>query len=265
MHRIIAAILLLSATLAAQSPPPGNIKLLSGYEHAAAKGNDSGKAGTIQRPKGLHIEYGIGMGSKLANTADYSDGAGLIYEESSIAGRPVRFISELGTGDRLAEIFFTRDKLRFRATYKDVQQLGELLLTALSYPARPSQPGFLRIPFRRIKLEKDPANTLITHGQVTHTVGSGSRGSIRQRGEPEIHYQVGAPPAPLSDWTLHQNFIGHPVTVSYGTPAGETVPALQVVFMPQPGADADPVTFRSPVRNDREFVHVMMTVLTYHQ
>lgn len=277
MRFLFAFLMLCGAGLSAQAPPPGAIRLLPGYVHKAAAGKDSGKAGTIGRPQGPQIEYRFGMKSKLAPVFDPpthapellitsdDDGPQMIHEATNIAGRPVRFFAVPAKNHSEAEVFFTRDKLGFRAKYADMQQLAEILLITLSYPLRPGQPGFERLPFRRIKLEEDPPNTIITHGRFTHTLSTDSSGSIRQAHQPEIQYQVGAPPDPLPEWTLQQRFIGHPITVSYGTRAGGTTPSLQIVFLPQPGSDADPVTFRAYVRNDREFVEALMTVLAYHQ
>lgn len=184
-----------------------------------------------------------------------------ISEGTSIAGRPVLFLGTPTKEGGKAEIYFKRDQLRFVAKYANKQELAEILLTALSYPARPGQPGFLRIPFRRIKLEKDPANTLITRGKFKHVVENNDSGAIIQPGEPTIRYTVGPPPAALAGWFLRQEFIGHAIAVSYsGLQAG----TLQVVFYPIPGSEANPVTFQSVVRNDREFVHALMTILTYH-
>ena len=277
-----------ATALVAQEPPPGAIKLLPQYAHVPATGKNAGKSGVIQRPNGPRIEYEFGISAPhsplppeyapsphgaeaditqphMASTKDIDLAplAGAWIEEStSIAGRPVKFFGTSGKGGSRAEIYFTRDKLRFRSPYANLQQLAEVLLTALSYPARPGQPGFLRIPFRRIKLEKDPPNTLITHGQANHTVSTRDSGKISQPNEPVIEYVVGPPPAPLAQWTLRQDFIGQPITVTFGDGQSRT---LQVVFQPQPGSDADPVTFRSVVRNDKEFVHALMTILTYHQ
>ncbi|HUS20358.1 MAG TPA: hypothetical protein VMZ25_11970 [Terriglobales bacterium] len=292
MRKLLPFVLLFSAMLAAQTPPPGSIKLLPQYEHLPASGKNADKAGTIQRANGPRIEYEFGISAPqtdvpqstyapsphgaeadvtkphMPSTYDIDLVPGpssIIEENTSIAGRPVRFIGLHLKRGHQADVYFTRDKLRFRSLYANSQQLAEILLTALSYPARPDQPTFMRIPFRRIKLEKDPANAIITHGRVTHTVGENSSGTLTQPNEPQIAYTVGTPAKALAEWSLQQDFIGHPISVSYGRIAADPVPRLQIVFTPQPGADADPVTFIAPVKDDREFVHVLMTVLTYHQ
>jgi hypothetical protein len=292
MRTLLPLLTLLSATISAQTPPPpGAIKLLPQYEHVPAAGKNADKSGTIQRANGPRIEYDFNISAPQTDVpqstyAPSPHGAeadvtkphmpskydidlvpgpsSIIEENTSIAGRPVRFIGLHLKRGYQANLYFTRDKLRFRSMYANSQQLAEILLTALSYPARPDQPSFLRIPFRRIKLEKDPPNAVITHGRVTHTVGENSSGTLTQPNEPQIAYTVGTPAKPLPDWNLQQDFIDHPVTVSYGRlPSGAT--ALQIVFTPKPGSDSDPVTFIAPVKDDREFVHVLMTVLTFHQ
>ncbi len=140
MLRWMIAILLI-ATAAAwcrADEPPGSIVLLEGYRHKTEQGIDS-RVGRIWKDGGLEISYDIGgLAGEYANTIEA--GQILWKRQQRLHGRNAvlvmnrenrLFVTFAGTDDHPPANFF--------ASIGSTQDLADMLLMVLTYPAPASQ------------------------------------------------------------------------------------------------------------------------------
>jgi hypothetical protein len=109
-------------------PPPGSIKLLSGYKHKTEQGIDT-RVGRIWKEDGLTIEYDIGFSAghyaKPGELDKYS-----WYKEQVIGKQSLRCAL---TRDSLLIVTFPDASANFFAKVKRQEDIAEVLLMVLTY------------------------------------------------------------------------------------------------------------------------------------
>lgn len=114
-------------------PPPGNIKLLPGYVHKAARGIDTA-VGSIAKPGGMDIFYDIGT------MAGNVTGGALQKKESIV------WVKEFEVYERRIVIVYLKDGgiyanigslANFSATAKTDEDVVDFLLMIMTYGSKP--------------------------------------------------------------------------------------------------------------------------------
>lgn len=126
-----------------EAPPPGGVRLLAGYRHAAGLGFDS-RVGRIWKEGGLEIHYDIG--GMAGNWADAIHASELVWKRrQTVAGREV-VVAE--GKERVVVTFPAREgeplegpiesyPANFYAAAGSRADLADLLLMALEYAREP--------------------------------------------------------------------------------------------------------------------------------
>lgn len=137
MNRLPAALLLLAlasctssvstAPEKAPAPPPGDMKLLPGYEHRPLQGIDTA-VGEIVKGERVVIRYDIGPLAGDRVRPEDRDKC-LIYEEKRIEGQTARFCS---TSDGL-DVTFAESSANFFVRPENEAELQELVTMVESF------------------------------------------------------------------------------------------------------------------------------------
>jgi len=134
MKKVNLVIIVLSFTravcqcAAAQADPPGNIRLLPGYEHQTLQGIDT-QVGRIWKESGLLIHYDIGQVAGNFATAFRPDQRLWHKEQASETHRGQLTL----TKDRMLCVTFPDDVANFYAAVKTEEDIVDMLLMVLNY------------------------------------------------------------------------------------------------------------------------------------
>jgi hypothetical protein len=116
------------AARAQADPPPGNIKLLPGYQHQTLQGIDT-RVGKIWKPGGIEIKYDIGhLAGDYANPKNRDEYQW--YREQVVGGHTVH--CALDKGNTLV-VSFPDTESNFMATVKSQADVADMLLMVLTY------------------------------------------------------------------------------------------------------------------------------------
>jgi hypothetical protein len=130
--------------LAADPPPPGALQLLPGYTHVPKQGFDS-VAGEISKKDGLTIQYEIGRVRKpgaFALGGDFSDRAAGLRDAEWLKKQVVngQTMNVAYSKDNMLYVSFPESGVNFHVKAKTPEEVAEVLLMLLTYPAAKKEP-----------------------------------------------------------------------------------------------------------------------------